>query len=136
MIEWNVDPEIFSLGFISVRYYSLAFVITFLLGYYILKWIVIRENKPIALVDRLFTYMFIATLAGARLGHCLFYDPVYYLSNPLEIFMTWKGGLASHGAAAGILIALYLFKRKTPEISYIWLMDRISIIISKLLLNT
>jgi phosphatidylglycerol:prolipoprotein diacylglycerol transferase len=130
MIEWNVDPEIFSLGFISIRYYSLAFVITFLLGYYILKWIVTSENKPIAIVDRLFTYMFIATLAGARLGHCLFYDPVYYLSNPLEIIMTWKGGLASHGAAAGILIALYLFKRKTPEISYIWLMDRISIMVA------
>jgi phosphatidylglycerol:prolipoprotein diacylglycerol transferase len=130
MIEWNVNPEIFNIGFISIRYYSLAFIITFLLGYYLLKWIFKRENKPAVYIDRLFTYMFIATLAGARLGHCLFYDPGYYLSHPLEIIMTWKGGLASHGAAVGILIALYYFARKAPDLSYQWLIDRLSIMVA------
>lgn len=130
MIQWNVDPEIIKIGFISIRYYSLAFIITFLLGYYILKWMVKKENMPETLTDRLFTYMFVATLVGARLGHCLFYDPGYYLAHPLEIVMTWKGGLASHGAAAGLLIALYLFKRKTPEVNYTWLMDRLSVMVA------
>jgi phosphatidylglycerol:prolipoprotein diacylglycerol transferase len=130
MIEWHVNPEIFHIGFISVRYYSLAYIIAFLVGYYLLKWMFKREDKPAAYIDRLFTYMFIATLAGARLGHCLFYDPDYYLNHPLEIIMTWKGGLASHGAAAGILIALYYFSRKTADITYMWLMDRMSIMVA------
>ena len=130
MVQWNVDPEIFSIGFISIRYYSLAFIITFLLGYYILKWMVKRENMPETLTDRLFTYMFIATLIGARLGHCLFYDPGYYLTHPIEIVMTWRGGLASHGAAAGLLIALYIFTRKTHEVTFTWLIDRISIMVA------
>jgi phosphatidylglycerol:prolipoprotein diacylglycerol transferase len=130
MIEWHANPEIFHLGFISVRYYSLAYIIAFLVGYYILKWMFKQEDKPAAYIDRLFTYMFIGTLAGARLGHCLFYDPNYYLNHPLEIIMTWKGGLASHGAAVGILIALYYFARKTPDIKYIWLLDHMTIMVA------
>ena len=66
-------------------------------------------------------------MAGARLGHCLFYDPAYYLRHPLEILAFWKGGLASHGGAVGILIALYWYARRRPDQPYLWLLDRIAV---------
>jgi len=71
--------------------------------------------------------MILATVLGARLGHCFFYNPVYYLSHPLEILMVWKGGLASHGAAIGILTAIYLFVKKKKEYTFLWILDRIVI---------
>ena len=74
-----------------------------------------REHKAETDVDQLTVYMILGTVVGARLGHCLFYNPEYYLSNPLEILMIWKGGLASHGGAIGILIAIYLYTRKKKE---------------------
>ena len=73
--------------------------------------------------------MALGTIIGARLGHVLFYDPGYYFSNPLKILAIWEGGLASHGAAIGILTALYLFIRKN-KLSYLWLLDRIAIVIA------
>ncbi len=78
-------------------------------------------------VDKLTTYMVVAVIVGARLGHCLFYDPVRYLSNPLEILKIWEGGLASHGGAIGILIALYLFGKKL-NYRFVWILDRIVIV--------
>jgi prolipoprotein diacylglyceryl transferase len=74
--------------------------------------------------------MILGTVIGARLGHCLFYNPDYYLSHPLEILMVWKGGLASHGAAIGILTAIYLFVKKRPKFTYLWVMDRIVITVA------
>jgi len=71
--------------------------------------------------------MVIGTVVGARLGHCLFYDPVYYLSRPVEILKIWEGGLASHGGALGILLALYLYTRRLGSPSYLWLLDRMAI---------
>ncbi len=73
--------------------------------------------------------MAIGVIAGARLGHCLFYEPEYYLSNPLEIIKIWHGGLASHGAAIGILIALWLFVRKEKK-EYAWILDRVAIVVA------
>ena len=78
-------------------------------------------------VEKLTLYVLIGTIVGLRLGHCLFYDPKYYLSNPLEILKIWEGGLASHGAAIGILISIYLFARKF-KMSYLWVLDRIVIV--------
>lgn len=89
-----------------------------------------KEKKTDTDLNDLVWYMILGTVIGARLGHCLFYNPVYYLSNPLEILMVWKGGLASHGAAIGILSAIYLFTKKKKEYSYLWVMDRIVITVA------
>ncbi|MEJ2052481.1 MAG: prolipoprotein diacylglyceryl transferase [Calditrichaceae bacterium] len=130
MIKWNVDPEIIRIGFVSIRYYSLLFMLSFILGIAIFHKIYKRENKPKEDLDPLLIYMMIGTVVGARLGHCLFYDPMYYLSHPLKILMIWQGGLASHGAAIGILLSLYLYSRKHPDQPFLWLVDRIVITVA------
>lgn len=130
MFEWDVSPEIFSFWIITVRWYSLMFMLSFIIGIIIFKWIYKRENKPEKDLDELLLYMLAGTIVGARLGHCLFYDPAYYLSNPVKILMVWEGGLASHGAAVGILLALYLFVKKKENYSYLWLVDRIVITVA------
>lgn len=130
MIEWNVDREIFSFGIITIRYYSLFFLVSFLLGIVIMKRIFKAENKPVADVDDLLVYVMIGTVLGARLGHVLFYNPGYYFSNPIEIFKVWEGGLASHGAAVGILLALHLFIKNKKIYGYLWLVDRVVITVA------
>lgn len=130
MIEWNVDPEIFSIGFISIRYYSLLFMLSFIIGIAIFHGVYKRENQPKEDLDPLLIYMMLGTVIGARLGHCLFYDPSYYLSNPVKILKVWEGGLASHGAAIGILLALYLFSKKHPHQPFLWLVDRVVITVA------
>ncbi|GBD86568.1 prolipoprotein diacylglyceryl transferase [bacterium BMS3Abin03] len=128
-ITWSVSPEILNIGPISVRWYGLLFALAFIAGYKIFEWFYQRENKPKADIEQLAIYMIFGTVIGARLGHILFYNPEYYFSHPLEILMVWKGGLASHGAAIGILIALYLYVKKKKE-SFLWLMDRIVIVVA------
>ncbi len=133
-INWNVSPEIFHLnvpaiGTISVRWYGLLFASSFYFGYLLFTRFFKKENIPVEVLDRLTIYMVIGTVVGARLGHCLFYEPDYYLSNPIEILMIWHGGLASHGAAIGILLALYLFSRKEKR-SFLWVVDRIVITVA------
>jgi len=130
VIEWNVSPEILRIGFFALRWYSLMFILSFLLGYYITRKIYLQEKKPEKYVDEIFLYVFAGTIIGARLGHCLFYDPLHYLSNPLEIFMVWQGGLASHGAAIGILTAIYLFARKRKNVTFLWTVDRVVIVVA------
>ncbi len=130
MIEWTVDREIFSIGFVTIRYYSLFFLISFVLGIVIMKRIFKCENRPETDVDDLLVYMMLGTVLGARLGHVLFYSPEYYFSNPLEIFKVWEGGLASHGALFGILPALYLFVRNKKIYHYLWLIDRVAITVA------
>ncbi len=127
-VTWNVSPEIFNLGSLSIRWYGLLFALSFMLGYMVLSRIFKKEGLPDKHVDKLTIYLFLGTIIGLRLGHCLFYEPEYYLSNPLEILKIWKGGLASHGAAIGILIALALYVRKM-KMRYLWLLDRIVIIV-------
>ncbi len=126
-IHWNARPEIFTLGSFSIRWYGVLFAMGFLIGYFIMQDFFRREKIPIKILDQLTTYMVIATIIGARLGHCLFYEPDYYLSHPIEIFKIWEGGLASHGGAIGILIALYIFSRRN-NVSYWWILDRIAIV--------
>lgn len=130
MIEWNVSPDIFSIGPFTLRWYSLMFIFSFLAGYFITQKILRQEKKPDSYLDQLFIYVFVGTIAGARLGHCLFYDPAYYLSHPLEILMVWKGGLASHGAAIGILFSLYLFARNKRDVTFLWTVDRVVIVVA------
>ena len=124
-VLWNVDPEIFSLGPLHVRYYGLMFGIGFYIGYNILSNVVKREGLPQEWIEKLFIYTIIGTVVGARLGHVLFYQPHYYLSHPIEILKIWEGGLASHGGALGVLIALILFSRKVSKRSVFWVLDRI-----------
>ncbi len=130
MIHWNVDPEIVRIGFFSLRYYSLLFMLSFLIGIYIMRWIFKQEHKNPDDVDQLLIYTLFGTIIGARLGHCLFYDPVYYLSDPIRILKVWEGGLASHGAAIGILYAIYLYTKKHKDQAYLWLMDRVVITVA------
>ena len=134
-ITWNVDPVLVHLGSLQIRWYGLLWALGFLIGYFIMKRIYKREKMAEDSLDKLLIYMLVFTVVGARLGHCLFYEPDYYLSNPLKMLAVWEGGLASHGGAIGILIGLWLYvrsynkskKEKTDlqRINYIWIMDRI-----------
>jgi prolipoprotein diacylglyceryl transferase len=129
MFTWNPDPELISIGGLHIRWYGLLFSLAFLSSFSVMVWVFRREKRSDDLLNRLFLYVFVAVVAGARLGHCLFYSPEYYLSNPIEILKIWEGGLASHGAAAGIIIALLLFARRTPGISFLWVADRVALVI-------
>ncbi len=125
-IIWNANPEIIS-G-LPPRWYGVLFALGFLLGSYIMSWIYRLDNRDPNEVDRLTLYMVISTIVGARIGHCLFYDPVYYLANPLKILYVWEGGLASHGAAISIIIGMIIYSRKVNE-NFYWVMDRIVIVV-------
>jgi phosphatidylglycerol:prolipoprotein diacylglycerol transferase len=129
IIPWNVDPEIFRIGNFAIRWYGLLFASGFVFGYIIMKKIFANEGFSDATLDRLTVYMAIGTIVGARLGHCFFYEPSYYLAHPLEILKVWHGGLASHGAAIGILLALWLFARKEKK-PFIWAIDRVVIVVA------
>lgn len=129
-IHWSADPEIFRVGPVALRWYSLCFLVTFVLGYFIMRRMFRLEGRSAKDLDSLVNHMVLGTLIGARLGHCLFYDPVFYLANPIEIFKIWRGGLASHGAAIGIFSALYLYARNRPDQSYLWILDRIVITVA------
>jgi phosphatidylglycerol---prolipoprotein diacylglyceryl transferase len=129
IIPWDVNPEIFRIGAFAVRWYGLLFACSFLFGYIIMNRIFKNENLDEAVLDRLTIYMAVGTIVGARLGHCLFYEPAYYFKHPLEIIMIWHGGLASHGAGIGILLALWFFVRKEKK-EYFWVVDRIAIVVA------
>jgi prolipoprotein diacylglyceryl transferase len=129
IIPWNVEPEIFRIGNFAVRWYGLLFASGFVFGYYIMKKIFKNEGFGDATLDRLTVYVAIGTIVGARLGHCLFYEPEYYLARPLEILKVWHGGLASHGAAIGIPLALWFFVRKERK-PFIWAIDRVVIVVA------
>jgi prolipoprotein diacylglyceryl transferase len=127
IFNWNASPEIFSLGPLHLRWYGLMFLLGFSLGYRGMKRICEREGLPTEALDSLLVHLVLGTTLGARLGHCLFYDPVFYLSNPLEIIKIWEGGLASHGGVLGVLIATWIFLRKNPSFQLMWLYDRLVI---------
>lgn len=129
-IIWDLDPEIFALGPLKIRYYGLLFAGGFAIGYSILKKIFIKENIKIEWLDSLLMYVLAGTILGARLGHCLFYEPEYYLTHPIEILKIYKGGLASHGGAIGILVALWFYSKKVSKRSPIWTLDRLVIVVA------
>lgn len=129
-IHWDVSPEIFRIGNFAIRWYGLLFAIAFYVGYLIMAYIFKKEKVPPEQLDKLTLYMIIGTVIGARLGHVIFYEPGYYFAHPLEIIKIWKGGLASHGGAIGILIALWIFAKRETEKSYLWVLDRMVIVIA------
>lgn len=128
-IVWDVDPDIFVIPYLDhpVRWYGLSWALGFLLSQQVMYFIYKNDSRPREEVDTLTIYMLIAAMGGARLGHVLFYEPIEFLSQPWKIFAVWEGGLASHGGAIGILIALYFFARKT-KVKYLWIVDRLVIV--------
>ena len=132
-INWNVNPEILAIGPLSLRWYSILFVSGFILGWFIFKKFFIREGIPVKLLDPLLYTLLIGTIVGARLGHCLFYQPDYYLGSWdgfWEIFMPWKGGLASHGGTIALFIAMIWFARhygRKHDFDFLWILDHLAI---------
>ena len=126
-ITWNVDPTIFTLFGREIRWYGLLWVIGLIVAVYIVQRIFKKEDLPEKWFDSLFVYMMVGIILGARLGHCLFYEPGYYLSHPIEIIKIWKGGLASHGGVIGIIIAVLLYSRKITGLSMLWTFDRVMV---------
>jgi prolipoprotein diacylglyceryl transferase len=138
-IIWNPSPEIFRIGGFALRYYSVAFMIAFVLSYVVMRDMFNREGKDKTLLDRLLVYVVVGTIAGARLGHCLFYEWDYFGHHLVEIVLpfrwenghfSWTGyqGLASHGGALGILAAVALFARRYG-VPIMWLLDRLAIVV-------
>lgn len=128
ILTWNTDPVLLHLGGLELRWYGLLFALGFFLGTLLLKRVFVAEKKPLADLDPLLGYMVVGVVLGARLGHCLFYEPEYYLRHPWEIPMVWHGGLASHGAGLGMFAALWWFSKKRGY-PYLWLLDRIALLV-------
>ncbi len=140
-INWDVNPEIIDFfGIISLRYYGLLFVMGLLVAYGFMKYFYEKEKLPISDFYKLSMYVFVGTIVGARLGHCVFYEPQYYFSHPLEIFLPFKGtigkdfyftgyqGLASHGGAIGILLSIILYSKHSKN--NIWsVLDKIAVVV-------
>jgi len=141
-ITWNVAPKLFSVGPLTVRWYGLMWGIGFLIGYEIILRVFKHEKYPAEWADKIFVYMFVGTIIGARLGHCLLYEHWFdwadqtglihegYVSHPWNLLKVWEGGLSSHGGAFGILIAMYFFNRNVSKKGYIWIFDRLVIAVA------
>lgn len=126
-IVWDFDPVLFRIGSFDIRYYGLMWAIAILMAAKFFDNFIKREGLKPEISESIFLYGTIGTILGARLGHCLFYDPGYYLAQPWTILTEFRdGGMASHGAAIGILLGLWLFSRKN-RLPYIWSLDRIMI---------
>lgn len=139
IINWNLDPVIYWITeTFPLKYYGLFFITGILLAHYIEKHIYAKENIPIENLEKLFIYVVVGIVLGARLGHCLFYDPSYYFENPIEILLPIKKigdsyqfigfqGLASHGGTIGVLIAIGIYCKKYKT-NFLWVLDKIAIV--------
>ena len=115
MFIHNIDPIIFKIGFLQIRYYSLVYVIGFLVTYYIL--LKLSKNKKIKnlseeAVEDFMTYFILFSVIGGRLFHFVFYNPAVFWSNPLEILYVWHGGMSFHGGLIGGIVAYFIFRKK------------------------
>ena len=146
-INWAPNEVFLNLGPLTIYWYSVMFIIAFSLGYYIVQKIYVNDSKPIELVEPLFIYVVFGTLLGARLGEVFFYNWEYFQNNLIEILLPIKKdidssmlfgiidgykfvgyrGLASHGAAVGIITAMFIYKYKFKYDSVLWIFDRIAI---------
>jgi prolipoprotein diacylglyceryl transferase len=136
-IDWNVSSELID-GWSTPNKYGLLFVSGIIIGFFVIKRMFKQENIQEEILDKLLLYMVIATVVGARLGHVLFYGPYFdgvnangimergYFSHPLDILKIYEGGLASHGAAITILVALYFFSKRIIHKPMLWILDRVS----------
>ncbi len=128
-VVWNMDPVLFHIGSFEIRYYGLTWALAFGIGMMLFINFFKREGYSEKMFDSIFWFGTLSTIIGARLGHCLFYEWGYYSAHPVEILNIRQGGLASHGAAIGLLIGLWLFSRKN-HMPYIWSLDRIMIAVA------
>ena len=146
---WNPDGTLFQIGVLQIKYYNLSWIVAFALGWYIMKKIFLNEKKSIEQLDSLFIYTVLSTMLGARLGHVFFYDWPYYKNHFVEILLPIKEragstlfgiingyeftgftALASHGAAIGIIIGMYLLSRKYKDLKMLWVLDRVVITVA------
>src|SRR5688500_4434688 len=133
-IIWDIDPRIFT-GLEFLRWYGFCWAIGMILGYQVMLKIYKHEGLSQPSLDKLATYVALGAIIGARFGHILFYDPIYYLNNPIEILpirieptfqFTGLAGLASHGGVLGALFALYLYSKKYKK-DFLWTLDRLTV---------
>ena len=136
VVHWHVDPAILHIGGFELRWYSILFVSGFILGWFIFSWFCNREKLDKKILDPLLYTLLICTIVGARLGHCLFYQPDYYLGSWQgfwEIFMPWKGGLASHGGTIALILGMWWFARhygRKNDFDFVWLLDHLAIAVA------
>jgi phosphatidylglycerol---prolipoprotein diacylglyceryl transferase len=123
-ITWDMNPSVIP-SWNMPRWYGLMWALGFYLGYMVLNRMYKAEQAPVNWMDKTFFYVLIAGILGARLGHCLFYQPDYYLAHPVEILKIWEGGLASHGGAFGIILAVYFLNRNVIHQSMLYILDRL-----------
>ncbi|MDE7179714.1 MAG: prolipoprotein diacylglyceryl transferase [Muribaculaceae bacterium] len=129
-IVWNADPVLFTLGPLAVRWYSLAFAVGFVVGYNIVARMFRHEGAPEKWLGSLLTYVVIATIIGARLGHVFFYEWDYYSVHPEKIWRIWEGGLASHGGTIAIILALFIWSWVVSKKPASWVFDKIVVAIA------
>ncbi|MDN4753076.1 prolipoprotein diacylglyceryl transferase [Porphyromonadaceae bacterium W3.11] len=128
VITWTVDPILVEFGPLRIAWYGVFFAVgLFVFGATILSKMWKHEDLPESWLNSMVLYVLIAVIVGARLGHCLFYEPEYYLAHPVEILKTWKGGLASHGGVLGIVIAMYIYSKRVSKRSMLWSFDRLCV---------
>ncbi|MBI9067076.1 MAG: prolipoprotein diacylglyceryl transferase [Salinivirgaceae bacterium] len=139
-IVWNFDPVFLKIGSFSIRWYSLMMALGFYLGYIIIKKMFISENVPLKTLESFGIYIVLGMFIGGRLGHCLFYEPEYYLKFPLDIIKPWRGvlgqgavftgfeGMASHGGIIGVLFGLIINSRN-KKLPILWVLDRFAVVI-------
>lgn len=138
ILNWNVDPVIFMItDSFPLKYYGALFACGLLLGYYIVRSIYKKEHLSLDNLDSLLVYVIVGTILGARLGHCFFYEPAYFLKHPIEILLPIQkvagvykfigySGLASHGGSIGVLIAMILYCRKY-KVKFLWILDKMAV---------
>jgi prolipoprotein diacylglyceryl transferase len=130
---WTASPEIFNFENLifgrdlTMRWYGLFFAIGFGLGYKLMSGMYQDSKKSLEDLDDMLVYLILGTVLGARLGHCLFYQPDFYLANPMEILYIWKGGLASHGGAIGVPLAMYIYSKRHKNQPFMWVLDRVAV---------
>ncbi len=127
-IVWDFDPVLIKIGSLDIRYYSVMWALALIVGGWLFSYFCKKEGRPQKLADSAFMFIALGTMIGARVGHCLFYEPEYYLLKPWAIITEIRnGGLASHGAAIGIVTAIWLCSRKN-KVPVMWMADRLGII--------
>lgn len=131
MNPWGLDPIAFHLGPLTVYWYGIAYVVAFLLAWSYALWLAQRHQSsvPRAVIDKCFGIpSLVGIVLGGRLGHVLFYSASYYLAHPLEILMTWRGGMSFHGGLVGVLVALYWLSRQWKSLSYLAVLDLLAVV--------
>ncbi len=124
---WNASPIMFSIGPLTVHWYGMLFALGFMIGAKIFDSVLEQENLRIPAIDKIFTYVIVGTVVGARLGHTLIYEPEIYLHDPIRILKIWEGGLASHGGTLGVVLCVWWWKHKYWKPSLLTLLDFLAI---------